>query len=98
MLQTKHPLSVHNFVGILGWQQHIPSTLVLSYTNFVLHKDSEKDVGSLVVDEIDNDNDFMSFIVKVWGLERYSKPFTMPKDEEMFQSKLFDILKFCGID
>ena len=98
MLQTKHPLSVHNFGGILGWQQHIPSTLVLSYTNFVLHRDSEKDVGSLVVDETDNVNDLMSFIVKVWGLEQYSKPFIMPKDEEMFQSKQLDILKFWGIN
>lgn len=44
MLQTKHPLCVHNFGGILGGQQHIPSTLILLDANFVLHRVSEKDL------------------------------------------------------
>ena len=68
-------------------------TLILLYTNFILLVDSERDVGSLVVYESDNDKDIMSFITEFWGLDQYFDPFNTPKNVKMFQSKLLDALK-----
>lgn len=65
-------------------------TLALLEINFVSLGNNEKDVGLLAANETDNDKDFASLIVKIWGLDKCSKSFITPKDLEiLFQSKLF---------
>ena len=65
-------------------------TLVLLEITFVSLGNSEKDVGLLAVNETNNEKDFPSFIIKIWGLDQSSKSFIIPKDLEiLFQSKLF---------
>jgi len=72
----------------------IPLTLTLSNKDFVPLGDSERDVGSLAIDETDIGKDIMSFVAKLWGLEQYFEPFIPPNDAEMlFQFKLLDGLK-----
>lgn len=65
-----------------------------SDTDFVPLGDSERDVGSPVIDETDNGKDLISVIAEIWGLDQCSEPFITPKGVEMFfQSKLLDTLK-----
>ena len=38
-------------------------------TDFVLLGNSKSNVGSLAIDETENDNNFISFIAQTWGLD-----------------------------
>ena len=44
-------------------------TLILLDTYFVPLGNTERDIGSLAIDEIDNDKEVMSFFAKIWGLD-----------------------------
>ena len=60
--------------------------------NFVPLENSERDRGSLVIDETDNGKDAMSFIAEIWGLDQCVEHFIMDV-EMLFQLKLLDTLK-----